>query len=167
MYALAVSTTTVSRCSPSLRVLRRLNRLLAAVAPLVAVASGCAGGADSRAPDVEVMLTSSDGQPVVGAVARILPQNPRHPARVADYLRGAPRAAAVQTDEQGRALLTLPVDRPFELVIYPGGGSAAAPGTPDSISFDSAAELVRSERAFTVGTGHRLRTRPVTIAPLP
>lgn len=96
--------------------------------------SGCAAGGGGGSVAVE-LRDAATGSPIEGAVVRALPQNPKHVFRVADYLRSVPGATSARTDAGGRAVLELPGDRPFELVVAVGGRE------PESIAFDDASEL--------------------------
>ena len=125
---------------------------------ILVLLGGCAGtgttGATAHAATAPVerdvfieLVRSPEGTPIAGAVVRARPQNPKHVMRVSDYLRSTPTPVSVQTDANGRALLRLPADRPFELVV-------AAPGrAPESISFDGAEQLTDGPRAFSLPVG--------------
>lgn len=131
--------------------------MLAASAVCAMVAAGCQRATSTKETgqvarpvlrDLAIQLVGTpDGRPIAGAVVRSRPQNPKHVMRVSDYFRSPASPVSVQTDANGRAVLQLPADRPFELVV-------AAPGrAPESISFDGAEELTDAARAFSLPVG--------------
>ena len=91
-------------------------------------------------------------------------QKCQHVFRVPDYLRARPGATSARTDARGRAVLELPADRPFELVV-------AIPGRePESISFEGPGELTDAARVLVLppgigATGAELRCTPVVAKP--
>ncbi len=122
--------------------------LLAAWVAISALGLGLGGCTSGRGGSVAVELRdAATGAPIEGAVVRALPQNPKHVFRVADYLRAAPGATSVRTDAGGRAVLELPADRPFELVVAVSGRE------PESISFEGPGELMQAARVWLLPPG--------------
>ncbi len=95
-----------------------LPTLLGAVA--LAQLVGCIPvGTDRVAVEIR---SEADQRPVVAALVTVEGVNPVHPFRVGDYLRSKPgNYPSVQTDAAGRAIVTAPTDRPFQMtIILPG-----------------------------------------------
>jgi hypothetical protein len=93
---------------------RRARLAAAPGALLLLVAAACSAPLTARTEQVTV--TNADGQPVAGAVVRADPIVPRHPLNISDYLRDEPKSLGVwQTDDAGRATVTLLRDRPTQL----------------------------------------------------
>jgi hypothetical protein len=61
----------------------------------------------------------ADGRAADGVPYWVTSHDTRHPLSLRDILRRAPRhPPALSTDRDGRAVLTLPADRPFTLVLW-------------------------------------------------
>lgn len=116
---------------------------------------GCAPVATDR---VTVELRSgSDQRPVENALITVKGLNPVHPFRVDDYLRAKPGDyPSVQTNAAGRAVVTVPTDRPFQMTII-------LPGLiPGSIFFNSGLNgtaLPTPWQRLEVGAGRDETTR--------
>lgn len=118
----------------------RVLVLLALVGSCVALGA-CSGGGQTPL-DVQV-LDPLAHRPVPGALVRCVPQNPKHPLRVAEAIFRSPTApGSAVTDASGRVTVSAPSDRPFDLVIVPPGGA------PDSIAFDDLGAFDRGPRTY-------------------
>lgn len=99
--------------------LRRGGVIAGAAWALAAALSGCSS-APTRPLTVEVQ--SESGQPIVGALVRVLPANPRHPLRISDYFASdLPPGPWVETGADGRARLSAYTEGPQDLVVTARG----------------------------------------------